>query len=171
MPAIENELCDLGIINTADTLIIVITDISQLEKIAPFLGKATSSQIIAYNKIDLLEETEKRKLFSRLQSKKYNFILISCKNQEGIKELKEKLFSSFKKIRVFTKEPGKAPDMQNPLILDIDSTVKEAARKIIHSQNIIEETRLTGPSSKFPNQKVGLSHILKDKDIIEFHVK
>ena len=33
----------------------------------------------------------------------------------------------------------------------------------------VKEIRITGPSSKFPNQRVGLSHILKDKDIIEFH--
>ena len=48
--------------------------------------------------------------------------------------------------------------------------LKDVAEKIFHGlSDNIRESRVTGPSSKFPNQKVGLNHILKDKDIIEFH--
>lgn len=170
MPAIENELCDLGIINTADTLVVVITNDSQIKEIGTFLEKASSKRIIAFNKIDLLNETEKRKVSARLQSNKHNFILISCKTKENISGLKEKIFQSFEKIRVYTKEPGKPADKE-PIILPKGATVKDAAGKILHSAIKIKETRLTGPSSKFPNQKVGLEHVLKDKDIVEFCVR
>jgi small GTP-binding protein len=171
-PAIENELCDLGIINTADTLLIVIDKISQIKEIEPFLQKAAKNKIIIFNKIDLLNEQEKRKISSHLQSKKYNFILISCKNKTNIEELKEKIFLSFNKIRVYTREPGKKTDKKEPIILPKDSAVKDAAEKIFHGfSKQIKEIRITGPSSKFPNQKTGLSHILKDKDIVEFHTK
>jgi ribosome-interacting GTPase 1 len=30
---------------------------------------------------------------------------------------------------------------------------------------------ITGPSSKFPNQMVGLDHILKDEDIVELKLE
>ncbi len=171
LPAIKNELCDLGIANTADTLIIVIDNINQIQETYKFLEKATKIRIVVYNKTDLFSENEKRKISAQLSSKKYNFILISCKEKSNLEQLKEKIFQSFGKIRVYTKEPGKPVDRNNPLILQKDSTVKDAAKKILHSSIDIKETRITGPSSKFPNQKVGLDHVLKDKDIIELHVR
>jgi len=171
MPAIENEICDLGIINTADTLIIIIDKLEQIKEIFLFLEKASSSRIILFNKTDLLSLEEKRKISAFLQSKKYNFILFSCKTKENLTELKEKIFQSFNKIRIYTKEPGKPLDNE-PTIMPKSSTVKDVAEKILHGfSEKIKETRVTGPSSKFPNQKVGLEHEVKDKDVVEFHVK
>lgn len=171
LPALENELCDQGIINTADALLITIIQTENLKKIEPFLTKSTKNRIIILNKIDSLGLKEKRKVEATLKSKKYQFILFSTKTKENLDLLKEKIFQSFGKIRVYTKEPGKPLDKE-PIILPAGSTVKEVAEKILHgfSRNI-KETRITGPSSKFPNQKTGLKHVLKDKDIIEFYVK
>ncbi len=172
LPAIENELCDQGIINTADTLLIVIDDTEQIKEILPFLEKASKTRIIVFNKIDLLNENEKRKIEARLRSNKHNFVLVSCKTKENLEQLKEVLFQSFGKIRIYTKEPGKPVDRNDPMVLPINPTVKQAAEKILHGFSTqIKQTRVTGPSSKFPNQKVGLEHILKDKDIVEFYVK
>ncbi len=172
MPAIENELCDLGIVNTADTLLIVIDSLEQLKEIESFLENAPKNRIIVFNKIDLLSEEQKRKISAFLQSKKYNFILFSCRTTQNLKEVKDKIFQSFYKIRVYTKQPGQKVDKTTPIILPEDSTVKDAAEKILHGlSSKIKECRVTGPSSKFPNQKTGLNHILKDKDIVEFHTK
>jgi small GTP-binding protein len=171
MPAVNFVSFDSGIANTADTLLIVIENPKQIEEIFPFLEKAYGNKVIVLNKIDLLNENEKRKYYSYLQSKKYNFIMFSCKTRENIEELKEKIWKSFNKIRVYTKEPGKKQDSQ-PVVMEENSSVREIAEKILHGfSRRIKESRVTGPSSKFPNQKVGLDHILKDKDIIEFHVK
>ena len=52
-----------------------------------------------------------------------------------------------------------------------DTTVKELSHKVFHSKIKIKEIRITGPSSKFSNQVVGLKHKLKDKDIVEFHTE
>ncbi|OGJ22080.1 hypothetical protein A3K73_06550 [Candidatus Pacearchaeota archaeon RBG_13_36_9] len=172
MPAIENELCDLGVVNTADTLLIMITAVEQLKQIEPFLSRASKTRIIIFNKIDTLNENEKRKAYANLQSKKYNFLLISCKTKESIEQLKDKIFQSFNKIRVYTKEPGKPADKNEPIILLQNSTVKDAAEKILHGFSLkIKQAKVTGPSSKFPNQKVGSDHVLKDRDIIEFYTK
>lgn len=74
-------------------------------------------------------------------------------------------------IRIYTKEPGK-PVSQIPATLPEGSTIKDVAESILKGfSQKVKETRLTGPSSKFPNQRVGLSHILKDLDIVEFHTK
>ncbi|MFH1308167.1 MAG: GTPase [archaeon] len=171
MPAIENEMFDQGLANTADLLLIVIEKIPDIEKIESFLEKTKGKKIYIFAKIDLLDNNEIRKAEATLKSKKKEFVLFSAKTQENLLNLKEKIFLSFGKIRIYTKEPGKSYDSE-PVIIPINSSVKQVADKIFHGlSSQIKETRVTGPSSKFPNQKVGLSHILKDKDIVEFHKK
>jgi len=168
-PAIDSEDFDQGVANGADTLLITITNPSELAEIFPFLQNAAGERIVVLNKTDLLDENNKRKIQAQLQSKKYNFEMVSCHNKEGIQELKEKIFKSFGKIRIYTKEPRK-PSSQIPMIMPENSTVRDVAEKI-HAgfSEKVNETRVTGPSSKFSNQKVGLEHVLKDKDIVEFY--
>ena len=167
-PSIGNENFDVGIVNTADTLLIVIEKFEDINEIKKSLEKARGKQIVVYNKSDKLNEKEKRKLSDKLRSKRYNAIIISTKTNENIDELKEKIFETFKIVRIYLKEPGKEPTTK-PLIMKPGSNVKEVAEKIKKGlSNKVKDTRITGPSSKFPNQKVGLAHIVKDKDIVEF---
>jgi len=165
LPAIESEYFNQGIINITDLLLIVITNLKDLTKITPFLQLATKNRLIIYNKIDNLSQQEKRKLLAKLKSKKLNFILL----EKNFEELKQKIFTQFNIIRIYTKQPHQPPSSE-PLVLPVNSTVEQVAAKISKQLlNNLKETRITGPSSKFPNQKVGIKHILKDKDIVEFH--
>ena len=71
-------------------------------------------------------------------------------------------------VRVYTKEPGKARTNE-PIVLKAGSTVKDVAESILKGfSKKVKETRLTGPSGKFSNQKVGLNHRVKDLDVVEF---
>ncbi len=170
-PAIESEYYDKGLTNTTDTLIITINSIQEIKEIEELIKGVQKNKIILFNKSDLLNLEEKRKISSTLQSKKYNFVLFSSTNKEGIEELKEKLFSSFNKIRVYTKEPGKEKS-KNPIIFEPGATAKEVAEKILKGfSEKVKETRIWGPSSKFPGQIVGLNHKLMDLDVVEFKTK
>lgn len=171
LPSIGSENFDQSITNTADCLLIVIESLSDLEKIYPRLTKAQGAQIIIVNKTDLFSNEQQRKLEATIKSKKINAILISTITNQNIEQLKEKIFRQMRVIRIYTKEPGKKPT-HIPIILKENSTVKDVAELILKGlSKKVKETRITGPSSKFPNQKVGLSHVLKDKDIIEFHTR
>jgi len=119
----------------------------------------------------LFDNNEKRKIEATLKSKKIVFAMVSAKTGENLGEFKEKMFESFGKLRVFTKEPGK-PKSEKPVIMETNSTVKDVAEKIFKgfSKNIVE-TKIWGPSSKFPGQKVGLNHQLKDLDVVEFKTR
>jgi hypothetical protein len=170
-PAFESEYYDKGLTNSADALLIIINDLGQIKKMEEELQNSTKKRLIVFNKVDKLTEQEKRKLSATLQSKKYNFTLISTKTGQGIEELKEKIFQSFDKIRVYTKEPGKEKS-KKPVILKPNSTVRDVAEKILKGfSEKIKETKIWGPSSKFPGQKVGLQHKLKDMDVVEFKTK
>jgi len=168
IPAIESEYYDKGVMNTADTILIVVNKIEQIKEILEKIKSSTGKKIIVFNKIDLLDKQEQRKLSATLQSKKYNFVLISTKTKENLDELKNKLFQSFDKIRVYTKEPGKEKSPK-PIIMKPDSTLKDVAEKILKGfSEKVKETKIWGPSSKFPGQKVGLKHKLKDLDVVKF---
>jgi len=53
-----------------------------------------------------------------------------------------------------------------------DSTIENVARIIFKGKlDIIKRIRIWGPSSKFSGQEVGIKHILKDKDILEFSTR
>lgn len=171
VPAIESEYYDKGIVNTADTIIILINSLEQISEIEKKIEKASRKRIIVFNKSDLLSEKEKRKISATLQSKKYNFQIVSTKTSEGIQEFKEKLFQSFGRIRVYTKEPGKEK-AKKPIILNPKSTIKDVAEKILKGFSTkIKETRIWGPSSKYSGQVVGLKHEMKDMDVVEFKTK
>lgn len=170
-PAIGSEFYNKGLANSTDTILILITSLNEIEEINPLLEKSSAKKIIVFNKSDKLTENEKRKIEATLKSRKYNFILISSKTGENIEELKEKIFQSFDKIRIYTKEPGKEKSPK-PIILFPESSVEDVAEKIFKGfSSKIKETKIWGPSSKFAGQKVGLKHKLKDMDVVEFKTR
>ena len=172
VPAIESEYYDRGVANSADSVLILIIDLSQIQEIEKKLDKFRGKKIILFNKIDLLSENDKRKISATLQSKKYHFQLISTKTEEGINQMKEKLFQSFGKIRVYTKQPNEKQKARKPIILSPESIVKDVAEKILKGfSSKIKETRIWGPSSKYQGQVVGLQHKVKDLDVVEFKTR
>lgn len=169
VPSIGSDFFDIGIINTADLILEVIEHISDLEKISPFLSRALGKKLIVFAKSDILDNEQLRKLEATIRSKKLPAIIISSHSGFNIEQLKGMIFKSMDSIRVYTKEPGK-PRTEEPIVLKEGSSVKDVAEKILKGfSKKVRETRVTGPSSKFPNQKVGISHVLKDLDIVEFH--
>jgi len=168
LPPVASAVFESGLLNTADTIILVVEKMHEIPELKKVLNKAEGKQIIVFNKSDLYNEQTKRKIIENLKSKRYNFSLISTKTSEGLEDLKEKIFKSFDNIRVYTKQPNKEPD-PDPMILPPYSTVEHAAKKVLHSPpKSIKKTKIWGPSSKFSGQEVGLKHVLKDKDIVEF---
>ena len=183
IPAFGSENYDKGIVNTADTILIIATELEQINKILPELKNPKGKKIIVFN---TKNSEDKRKLEATLKSKRYDFVIVDLGVKKGaadgdavyrdsyshLEELKEKLFKSFGKIRVFTKEPGKKTNKERPIVLDEGETVKNVAEKILHGfSKQVKEAFVTGPSGKFPNQKVSLNHVLKDLDVVEFKTR
>jgi ribosome-interacting GTPase 1 len=173
MPPFPNE--DKSIINTADTILITIDNLQQIEESKQFFQRAIGKKIYIYTKTDLLNEAEKRRLEATLKSKYRNidWVIFSNLSHEKteLEHLKKKIFETFPIIRVYTKEPKKQ-STGIPMILEKDSRAKDVAEKIIKGMSKkIKKTKIWGPSSKFPGQMIGLDHALKDKDTIEFQTE
>jgi len=165
-PAIESEFYDKGSSHTADILLVIVSNLEEISEIEKLLENP--KKIILFNNKENLDE---RKLEATLKSKKLNFLIINTETKRNIPELKEKIFKSFNKIRVYTKEPGKKKS-ENPIILEPEASVKEVAEKIFKGfSEKVKDTKIWGPSSKFPGQIVGLNHKLKDLDVVEFKTR
>jgi ribosome-interacting GTPase 1 len=97
-------------------------------------------------------------------------LLVSAVTGQGLEEFKRRVFEGLRIIRVYTKKPGKPPDMNEPVILRTGATIidaayhlhKDFARKLAYA-------RLWN-NSGYSGQRVERTHILNDKDIIEFHI-
>ncbi|MCK5449243.1 50S ribosome-binding GTPase [Candidatus Pacearchaeota archaeon] len=165
---------DKSLINSTDILLLIIDNLAQIKPSEEHLHYTKAKKILLFNKEDELSEEEKRKIEATLKSKyrNYNYFFFSQKaDKTKIEELKKKIFITFPIIRVYTKEPKKEASKE-PMILKKDSTFKDAVEKILKGiSNKIKRARIWGPSSKFGGQIIGLDHILKDKDIIEFQTK
>ena len=171
MPSIGSEYFDIGLVNTADCLLIVIEDFSEIKKIEDYLKRVIGKKIYVFNKSDKYDDMEKRKINSRIRSEKINGVLVSAENEDGLEDLRKRMFEEMDVIRVYTKEPGKPP-AKDPVILKKGSTVKDVGECILKGfSQKVRESKVTGPSAKFPNQKVGLMHQVRDLDVVEFHTR
>jgi len=171
VPAIESDFFDRGLVNSADTILITVNNIEQIEDVLKNLKNSLGKKIIIFNN---KQGENERKISATLSSRKYDFIMVDLNDFKNTKETKRKIFKSFGKIRIFTKEPGKIFNIKSskPLVLGPEATVEKAAEKILHGfSKKVKESFVTGPSSKFPNQRVGLKHRLKDMDIVEFKTR
>jgi len=100
-------------------------------------------------------------------------ICISAKNGVGIDPLKDIIFDKLNLMRIYCKEVSKKADMEVPLIIKKSSTLHDMCEKL-HKDFVKKFTfaKVWGSSVKHSGQKVmKLTHVLKDNDVVEIHLK
>jgi ribosome-interacting GTPase 1 len=95
---------------------------------------------------------------------------VSAKAQEGIEDLKHAVFKRADIVRVYSKEPGKEPDMGAPFTMPVGSTVIDLAKTVHKDFSTGLKYACIWGSSKFPGQRVQRDYELRDKDIVELHI-
>lgn len=95
---------------------------------------------------------------------------ISAEHGTGLEELRDAIYRFLNVIRVYTKQPGKPPDMTAPFTCPIGSTVVEMAA-LVHRDfaDKLKSARIWG-SGVHDGQAVGREHVLNDKDVVELHI-
>lgn len=96
---------------------------------------------------------------------------ITVNRQDDAGDVKEMIWKNLGLIKVYTKQPGKKKDYP-PIALKEGSTVKDLALRI-HKDFLkkFKFARVWGISVKFQGAQSGLSLVLHDEDIVEFHVR
>ncbi len=96
-------------------------------------------------------------------------VAISVRLRQGLDELFSRLWELLGRIRVYTKEPGRPPDLQKPFVLPIGATVADLARQIHRDlPERMKFARLWG-HSRFEGQQVHKTEVLRDRDMVEIH--
>jgi hypothetical protein len=124
--------------------------------------------LLVVNKIDLADAS----YLEELQEKMGDALYIAADKGMMIDELKEEIFDHLKLIRIYLKPQGKKADMEEPLIVRKGSTVEDVAGKL-HRDFLknFRHAKIWGKSVKFPGQKVGLEHVMEDKDVLRLIIK
>jgi ribosome-interacting GTPase 1 len=100
----------------------------------------------------------------------YNVVAVSTATKEGLEELRLEIFRAVDVIRAYSKEPGKEPDLKRPFTLPTGTTVQVLAERIHKDFTTgLKFARVWG-SVKIQGQKVHRDYVLRDKDIVEFHI-
>ena len=124
------------------------------------------SGIIVANKIDIAP-AENIVALHELYKAKLDVYPVSAATGEGMDKLLKRLWELLAVIRVYTKQPGKPPDMDKPFTLPIGSSVEDLAREI-HRElpEKMKRARVWG-EGRYYGQQVQRSETLRDTDIVE----
>lgn len=169
----------IGALGRADGVIVVMDGKSErlLEEMKSLLRDLKDSKIelskerslILVNKIETPLERENLSLFKELYEEKFTIRGVSLLHisEEEKQELKRDIFNLVGIIRIYSKPPGKPPDLSRPFILKKGETVKDLA-STIHKDlaHTLKGARVWG-SAKFEGQLVTPDYILQDRDIVE----
>ncbi|MBI3909318.1 MAG: 50S ribosome-binding GTPase [Armatimonadetes bacterium] len=134
--------------------------------------------LIVGNKMDLPGAPDRLAVLRDLLAGDLTVLGVSSLTGEGLERLRTALFDLLGLVRVYTKVPGRKPDLDTPYILSAGSTVLDLAG-LVHKdlQRQLKSARIWGGpdspspagSAKYPGQAVERDHILADGDVIELH--
>ncbi len=103
---------------------------------------------------------------------KAEIIPVAIPTRDGLDPFLARSFGMLDLHRVYTKAPGKQPDLDDPVLLPHRATVADAARSI--HKDIAERLQFARIWSKakptLDGTRVPADHIIEDGDILEFHV-
>jgi small GTP-binding protein len=119
--------------------------------------------LYVYNKIDQISLEEVDRLAHLPHS-----VVISCEMKLNMDYLLDSVWEHLNLIRVYTKKPGMPPDFDDSIILRNGVSVKHVCHAI--HRTLAQDCKYAlvwGRSTKFDPQRVGLTHIMADEDVIQ----
>jgi small GTP-binding protein len=123
--------------------------------------------VVIINKTDLISESKLIEQRNSIKKMGWKVISISALKYIGLKNLKDMIFNELTLIRVYLKPVGKKADYDEPMILKQGDTVENICKRLHRDfKTKFRYATVTGPSAKHTAQKVGLDHILQDRDIL-----
>jgi len=126
--------------------------------------------LIIANKIDLPDAKEMLDLVREMYATELPILPVSAISPAQLETLKKPIFDLLKIIRVYSKQPGKHPDMEQPFTVPRNATLMVFA-ETVHKDFVenLKYGRVWG-SGKFDGQVVKQDHVLEDGDIVELHI-
>jgi uncharacterized protein len=150
--------------------VVIREDITDEQLIDVLLGsRVYTPSLTIMNKIDLVNAGFTNELSSKLS---YKFVPVSAESNINIAALKEEIYKRLDFVRIYMRRRSGETDFEEPMIIRNGSSVLEVCNKV--HRNIKDEFRyalIWGKSAKFGGQRVGITHMLMDEDIITLVTK
>jgi len=157
-------------------LVVGLSDPAVLEEIEFILEmlaqhRLAVPRLMVANKIDLDGARDVLGTLQELYGDRFRYIPVSALTGENVDEFRWAAFDALGVVRMYSKPPGKPPDLSKPYILRRGQTVLEAAglvhRDFAEKLKFARLYRLSGEPSGL---MVDRNHVVQDKDILEFHI-
>jgi len=126
--------------------------------------------LVLANKCDDPSTEEDCTIFRQLLEEEWAVLPVSVTTGRNLDLLKRTVFDLLEIIRVYTKVPGRDPDMESPFVLRKGSTVADLAGRI--HKDFLEKLKMARVwgSGVFEGQAVQRDYVLHDGDIVELHI-
>ncbi|MDH3262306.1 MAG: 50S ribosome-binding GTPase [Acidimicrobiia bacterium] len=126
--------------------------------------------LLIVNKTDLVNDPKTEiGIFEDLTDLRYPWFAVSATTGEGLDQIGPWIFTRLGIIRVYSKAPGKPPDMERPYTIRRAGTVHDVA-ELVH-RDIAESLKFARlwRTGVYEGQHVGGEHTLVDGDVVELH--
>lgn len=125
--------------------------------------------LVVGNKAEDPAATDRLEFLKESLGNRFEVRQVSALTGAGIEELRTTLYRFLRVLRVYSKQPGKPPDLTSPFTLPVGGTVHDFAG-VVHRelQEKLKSARIWG-TGVFEGQTVKRDHVLHDKDVVELH--
>jgi ribosome-interacting GTPase 1 len=126
--------------------------------------------LVLANKNDDQNTDENLEIFRELTNEDWPLISVSTITGRNLELLKNTLVQELQIIRVYSKAPGKEPDLTSPFVLKKGSTVEDFAGKV--HKDFVDKLKIAKVwgDDVFDGQMVQRDYILRDGDVVELHI-
>jgi hypothetical protein len=126
--------------------------------------------LVVTNKMDLPGTVDRLEVAREMFASRFAIHVIAAEHGTGLEELREAIYRFLNVIRVYTKQPGKPPDLTSPFTCPVGSTLAEMAG-LVHRDFTegLKSARIWG-TGVYDGQTVKRDHVLHDKDVVELHL-
>lgn len=123
--------------------------------------------LYVYNKIDSVSLDFLDKL-----AREPHTVVMSCELDLGIQDVVERCWQELQLMRIYTKRKGEEPDFSEALIVRNKSSVEEVCDQVHRTlKETFKYAMVWGASARHVPQRVGLSHIVADEDVVSIVAK
>ena len=124
---------------------------------------------IVGTKIDLPGAMDNWHVIKEFYADRFGMSAVSCETGKAIERCRYEIFNALDILRVYTKKPGKPPDMQKPYTLRNGSTLMDFA-KTVH-KDFLENLRFARVwGHKRDGMMANRDYVMQDKDVVELHL-
>ncbi|KAL8640933.1 MAG: hypothetical protein Q9228_002207 [Teloschistes exilis] len=123
--------------------------------------------LYVYNKIDSVSLD-----FLDQLAREPDTVVMSCELDLGIQDVVERCWQELQLLRIYTKRKGVEPEFSEALIVRNNSSIEDVCDQIHRTlKETFKYAMVWGASARHVPQRVGLSHMVADEDVVSIVAK